>query len=168
MSPTYSICKEHGYLSGEQFTCPDCGRKTEVYSRITGYYRPVQNWNEGKLQEYNNRKLYEPENSTPNKVKKKIVTISKEDVDIRPAENKKYLFTTKTCPNCIIAKEYLKEEEYQLIDAEEQPDLTAKYGVMQAPTLVVVEEGRSKKYVNASNIKKYAEDRKENRKLVRA
>lgn len=168
MSPTYSICKEHGYLSGEQFTCPDCGRKTEVYSRITGYYRPVQNWNEGKLQEYNNRKLYEPENSTPNKVKKKIVTISKEDVDIRPAENKKYLFTTKTCPNCIIAKEYLKEEEYQLIDAEEQPDLTAKYGVMQAPTLVVVEEGRSKKYVNASNIKKYAEDRIENRKLVRA
>ncbi len=168
MSPTYSICKEHGYLSGEQFTCPDCGRKTEVYSRITGYYRPVQNWNEGKLQEYNNRKLYEPENSTPNKVKKKIVTISKEDVDIRSAENKKYLFTTKTCPNCIIAKEYLKEEEYQLIDAEEQPDLTAKYGVMQAPTLVVVEEGRSKKYVNASNIKKYAEDRKENRKLVRA
>lgn len=164
MSPTYSICKEHGYLAGEHFTCPSCGKKTEVYSRITGYYRPVQNWNEGKLQEFNNRKLYEPENSTLNKVKKKIVTISKEDVDIRPAENKKYLFTTKTCPNCIIAKEYLKEEEYQLIDAEEQPDLTAKYGVMQAPTLVVVEEGRSKKYVNASNIKKYAEDRK----LVRA
>ncbi len=168
MSPTYSICKEHGYLSGEQCTCPVCGGKTEVYSRITGYYRPVQNWNEGKIQEFHNRKLYEPEHSTLNKVKKKIVTISKEDVDIRPAENKKYLFTTKTCPNCIIAKEYLKEEEYQLIDAEEQPDLTSKYGVMQAPTLVVVEDGISKKYVNASNIKKYAEDRKEGRRLVRA
>ena len=48
LSPTYSVCKDHGYISGEQFTCPICGNKTEVYSRITGYYRPVQNWNDGK------------------------------------------------------------------------------------------------------------------------
>ncbi|MDE6312177.1 MAG: ribonucleoside triphosphate reductase [Lachnospiraceae bacterium] len=157
ISPTYSICKDHGYIAGEHFQCPHCGHKAEVYSRITGYYRPVQNWNEGKVQEYNNRKLYEPEHSTLNKVKKKIVTISKDKVDIRPAEDVKYLFTTKTCPNCVIAKEYLKEEQYELIDAEEQPELAGKYGVMQAPTLVVVEDGRSKKYVNVSNIKKYAE-----------
>lgn len=157
ISPTYSICKDHGYIAGEHFQCPYCGHKAEVYSRITGYYRPVQNWNEGKVQEYNNRKLYEPEHSTLNKVKKKIVTISKDKVDIRPAEDVKYLFTTKTCPNCVIAKEYLKEEQYELIDAEEQPELAGKYGVMQAPTLVVVEDGRSKKYVNVSNIKKYAE-----------
>lgn len=157
ISPTYSICKEHGYIAGEHFTCPYCGQKAEVYSRITGYYRPVQNWNEGKVQEYNNRKLYEPEHSTLNKVKKKIVRISKDKVDIRPAEEVKYLFTTKTCPNCAIAKEYLKEEQYELIDAEEQPELATEYGVMQAPTLVVVENGRSKKYVNVSNIKKYAE-----------
>ena len=158
LSPTYSICKEHGYITGEHFTCPECGKKAEVYSRITGYYRPVQNWNEGKVQEYKNRKLYEPEHSTLNKVKKKIVTITKDNVDIRPAEDVKYLFTTKSCPNCVIAKEYLKEQKYQLIDAEEQPELATEYGVMQAPTLVVVENGRSKKYVNVSNIKKYAEN----------
>ena len=63
LSPTYSVCKEHGYLAGEHFTCPICGKKSEVYSRITGYYRPVQNWNDGKTQEYKNRKLYDVEHS---------------------------------------------------------------------------------------------------------
>ncbi len=58
ISPTYSICKEHGYLRGEQAVCPTCGRNTEVYSRITGYYRPTCNWNDGKLQEYKERKEY--------------------------------------------------------------------------------------------------------------
>ena len=58
LSPTYSVCADHGYLSGEQYTCPHCGKKTEVYSRITGYYRPVQNWNDGKSQEYKDRKTY--------------------------------------------------------------------------------------------------------------
>ncbi len=50
ISPTYSVCKNHGYIAGEHFTCPECGGQTEVYSRITGYYRPVQNWNDGKAQ----------------------------------------------------------------------------------------------------------------------
>ena len=59
MSPTYSVCRDHGYLTGEQYTCPVCGKKTEVYSRITGYYRPVQNWNDGKVQEYKDRKVYD-------------------------------------------------------------------------------------------------------------
>ena len=59
ISPTYSVCREHGYISGEHFTCPKCGKKAEVYSRITGYYRPVQNWNDGKAQEYKNRTLYD-------------------------------------------------------------------------------------------------------------
>ena len=58
MSPTYSVCSDHGYISGEAFSCPICGKKTEVYSRITGYYRPVQNWNDGKAQEYKDRRLY--------------------------------------------------------------------------------------------------------------
>ncbi|MBQ4529690.1 MAG: ribonucleoside triphosphate reductase [Lachnospiraceae bacterium] len=157
ISPTYSICKQHGYIAGEHLTCPHCGEKAEVYSRITGYYRPVQNWNEGKMQEYKNRRLYEPDNSDLKKVKKNIVTITKDEVVIRPAEEVKYLFTTKTCPNCRVAKEYLKEESYELIDAEENAELAQKYGVMQAPTLVVVEKGNVRKYVNASNIKKYAE-----------
>ena len=59
LSPTYSICQRHGYLSGEVYTCPHCGESTEVYSRITGYYRPVSNWNAGKSQEFKDRKVYQ-------------------------------------------------------------------------------------------------------------
>ena len=58
LSPTYSVCPTHGYLAGEHFTCPHCGKAAEVYSRITGYYRPVQNWNDGKSQEYRERREY--------------------------------------------------------------------------------------------------------------
>ncbi len=159
MSPTYSVCQEHGYIQGEHFTCPKCGKPAEVYSRITGYYRPVQNWNDGKLQEYENRKLYEPENSCLKKVQTSVVTVSEEDVKIQPKETVKYLFTTKTCPNCRIAKQMLAEEEYTLIDAEENQELVARYGVMQAPTLVVVSGEEAKKYVNASNIKRYVDAR---------
>lgn len=161
LSPTYSICKEHGYLAGEQLKCPVCGSGTEVYSRITGYYRPVQNWNDGKLQEYANRTEYDINNSSLKKPVTSVVTLSNYDadvtVDIETPENVKYLFTTKTCPNCKLAKEYLKEEKYVLIDAEENMELASRYGVMQAPTLVVVNGNTSKKYVNTSNIKKYAE-----------
>jgi len=160
MSPTYSVCQEHGYIQGEHFTCPKCGRPAEVYSRITGYYRPVQNWNDGKLQEYENRKLYEPENSCLKKVHTSVVTVSEEDVKIQPQETVKYLFTTKTCPNCRIAKQMLAGEEYTLIDAEENQELVSRYGVMQAPTLVVVSGEDAKKYVNASNIKRYVDTRR--------
>ena len=155
LSPTYSVCKEHGYLAGEHFTCQICGRKSEVYSRITGYYRPVQNWNDGKTEEYKNRKLYDVDHSCMKKVKTSLVTVRKEDVEIKPVESVKYLFTTKTCPNCKIAKEILKGEDYQIIDAEENQELVKKYGIMQAPTLVVTDGKKAKKYVNASNIKKY-------------
>jgi ribonucleoside-triphosphate reductase (formate) len=58
ISPTFSVCRRHGYLRGEQFACPNCGEETEVYSRIVGYYRPVQNWNLGKKSEYRDRKLF--------------------------------------------------------------------------------------------------------------
>lgn len=158
ISPTYSICKEHGYIAGEYFECPTCGRKAEVYSRITGYYRPVQNWNEGKAQEYKNRKLYEKEHSVLKRVTTNYVTVSKDDVTVTPSHSTKYLFTTKTCPNCKIAKTYLSSDEYELIDAEENLELVQKFGIMQAPTLVVVNGDNSTKYVNASNIKKYAEE----------
>ena len=161
LSPTYSVCKEHGYIAGEHFTCPKCGKKAEVYSRITGYYRPVQNWNDGKTQEYKNRKLYDVNHSCLKKVHSSIVTVSRDDVEIKPMEGVKYLFTTKTCPNCRLAKEMLKGEAVQIIDAEENPELVKKYGIMQAPTLVVVDGTRAKKYVNASNIKKYVNTVKE-------
>ena len=155
LSPTYSICKEHGYLAGEVAVCPHCGQPTEVYSRITGYYRPVQNWNDGKLQEYANRKEYDVEHSVLKRPVNTVVKLSNyaEDVEVSVEEPRdiKYLFTTKTCPNCKLAKEYL-------IDAEENMELVQRYGIMQAPTLVVVNGDHFKKYVNVSNIKKYAEE----------
>ena len=158
LSPTYSVCKEHGYIAGEHFTCPHCGAKAEVYSRITGYYRPVQNWNEGKTQEYKNRKLYDIKHSVLKKPAKSLVTITEDDVKIEPLHSVKYLFTTKTCPNCAMAKEILKGQEYIVIDAEENEELTRQYGVMQAPTLVVVDGNHTKKYVNASNIQKFVDE----------
>ena len=161
MSPTYSICKEHGYLAGEVKHCPHCGARTEVYSRITGYYRPVQNWNDGKLQEYTNRTEYDIENSVLKRPTRTVVTLSNfaEEVQVSVEEprNIRYLFTTKTCPNCKLAKEYLEDVNYVLIDAEENMELANRYSVMQAPTLVVVDGDKHKKYVNASNIKKYVD-----------
>ncbi|MBQ1548499.1 MAG: ribonucleoside triphosphate reductase, partial [Lachnospiraceae bacterium] len=149
MSPTYSVCKNHGYITGEQYTCPECGEKTEVYSRITGYYRPVQNWNEGKIQEYKNRKLYDIANSKlkkidPSKMPANNTSFMAEDTlsqttPIKKKDPVRYLFTTKTCPNCAAAKEMLSDEEYVLVDAEEERELTEQFSVMQAPTLVVVD-----------------------------
>ena len=161
LSPTYSICREHGYLAGEQNVCPHCGQPTEIYSRITGYYRPVQNWNDGKLQEYADRTEYDIAHSVLKRPVSSVVTLSEYDskveVKVEAPTDMKYLFTTKTCPNCKMAKEYLKNVQYVPIDAEENMELAAKYGVMQAPTLVVVDGEEHKKYVNVSNIKKYAE-----------
>ncbi len=161
LSPTYSICKEHGYLAGEVKTCPYCGAKTEVYSRITGYYRPVQNWNDGKLQEYANRTEYDIAHSSLKRPTRSVVTLSNfaEEVEVKVEQPQdiKYLFTTKTCPNCKLVKEYLKNVPYVTIDAEENMELARRYGVMQAPTLVVVNGDSHKKYVNASNIKKYVD-----------
>ena len=162
LSPTYSICKEHGYLAGEHFQCPICGGKAEVYSRITGYYRPVQNWNDGKLQEYKNRKLYDIPNSRLKRKISNLVTITKDEVKVEPAESVKYLFTTKTCPNCATAKAALQEadENYIIIDAEEEIEMAQRYGVMQAPTLVIVQNDQLlQKVVNASNIQKYVNER---------
>ena len=161
LSPTYSICKEHGYLAGEVKVCPHCGAKTEVYSRITGYYRPVQNWNDGKLQEYANRTEYDIVHSSLKRPTRSVVTLSNfaENVEVKVEQPQdiKYLFTTKTCPNCKLVKEYLKNVSYVTIDAEENMELARRYGVMQAPTLVVVNGNSHKKYVNASNIKKYVD-----------
>ena len=210
LSPTYSICKNHGSLKGEQFVCPECGETTEVYSRITGYYRPVQNWNAGKSQEYKNRTEYEVSNNlmsaetisekkedssntdlldsnVPNscfttkekQMSEQTISTSKksnstvpidwqitltgqEDVPeiSEPSQDTLYLFTTKTCPNCRLAKEFLKHESYKTVDAEEDVSLTNTYGVMQAPTLIVIRNGEVEKYVNASNIRQFVENRR--------
>ena len=165
VSPTYSICKDHGYLAGEVKICPHCGAKTEVYSRITGYYRPVQNWNDGKLQEYTNRTEYVIEKSELKRPVRSMVKLSgfdKEDVEVsvEKPQGMRYLFTTKTCPNCVLAKGYLKDIPYTTLDAMENVELANHYGVMQAPTLVVVDGDQVTKYVGAPKIQKYAEQLK--------
>jgi len=151
MSPTYSICKDHGYLTGEQYTCPHCGAVTEVYSRITGYYRPVQNWNDGKSQEYKERKVYDIANS---KLVEKEAVATEEAPVVADVSDRTMLFTTKTCPNCRIVCGMLEDANitYEKIDAEEAPELVEKFGIRQAPTLVVVKNGEASIYANASNI----------------
>ena len=116
ISPTYSVCQDHGYLVGEQWECPICHKRTEVYSRITGYYRPVQNWNTGKTQEFKERKTYSTE--------------------IRAGLP--LLFTSKTCPNCPGAKANLERKgiAYKVVDAMENREMTEKYGVKSVPTLI--------------------------------
>lgn len=161
LSPTYSICKSHGYINGEQYTCPICGGKTEVWSRITGYYRPVQNWNEGKTQEYKERKVYDIGHSVLKGRDALAGEPHKEDAN-KPEikDGKVLLFTTKTCPNCKIATTWLSNAgiTYEKIDAEENRELTKKFAIMQAPTLVVVNDEDYKVYANASNIRKFIDN----------
>ena len=167
MSPTYSVCKNHGYLTGEQFTCPECGESAEVYSRITGYYRPVQNWNVGKTQEYKQRKEYNTENSTlthdgpldDGVITEKLAAEKKEN-EKKIGNSKAVLFATPTCPNCRMACAYMDKAgfSYEKIMAEENADLTKTYGVKQAPTLIVTDaEGNFEKFAGAGAIKKYVE-----------
>ena len=150
ISPTYSVCVDHGYLPGEQYTCPHCGKKTEVYSRITGYYRPVQNWNDGKSQEFKDRKTYRPdiscppEKAQPQKTRKALA-------------DKLYLFTTKTCPNCRIVKPMLDRAgiSYEVMDAEENLELAQTYRLTQAPSLVAVTGDTFTVYPGISAISNY-------------
>ena len=164
MSPTYSICKNHGYISGEQYTCPICGEETEVYSRITGYYRPVKNWNDGKLQEFKERKVYDVEHSHVKQENFRETEQEEEQrifEEVNTEEGKVLLFTTKTCPNCKLAKDSLEKANisYEVVDAGENEELVRKYGVMQAPTLIVIKEEGVQKLANASNIRAFAERR---------
>lgn len=149
LSPTYSVCKNHGYILGEVWTCPDCGQETEVYSRITGYYRPVKNWNDGKAKEYKMRKVYDLNHSCMHKEHKEC----KDEI---------LLFGTKTCPNCKVAKTLLDKAKvkYRYVDAEEDVNLTKELMVKQAPTLVIIKDGVKENINNLSNIKKYIEDLK--------
>ena len=158
LSPTYSICPDHGYLQGEQESCPTCHRSTEIYSRITGYYRPVQNWNDGKSQEFKDRKVYNIATSRLTHTGVKHEDGKQETV---AAPVKTYLFTTKTCPNCRVAKQILDAAgvAYDVIDANENAALAKQYGIMAAPTLVVADGAEAKKYTYVSDIKQYVGSR---------
>ena len=155
LSPTYSVCRNHGYLVGEQFSCPSCGEKTEVYSRITGYYRPVQNWNDGKSQEYKDRQVYDIETSVLKNTKAEAKAPEAPSVEEVKEDCGKILFATKTCPNCKIAAALLDKAGvcYNKFFAEDEPDLAKELGIKQAPTLVVGTE----KFAGVSDIKKYLE-----------
>lgn len=174
LSPTYSICENHGYIAGEHFSCPHCGNTTEVYSRITGYYRPVRNWNDGKSSEFENRKTYEPEELFS--INKNL--LDEAGVDLprvgtqtlgranevkaatsKPDTDKLILVTTKTCPNCQAAKNYLNQAgiEYDVILADEADgaEIAGQYNISAAPTLIVQSGEEAELYSNVSNIRAY-------------
>ena len=163
LSPTYSVCREHGYLTGEQYTCPICGKATEVYSRITGYYRPVQNFNDGKAQEFKDRKVYDIAGS----MNKRFGQTAEEAVPANeaPAEacaaGKLVLFTTSTCPKCVMAKKFLADAglTYETVIVDVNPEAARKYGVRQAPTLLILDGDKEVGRVeNPSNIRAFAEE----------
>ena len=158
ISPTYSVCKNHGYINGEQYTCPECGETAEVYSRITGYYRPVQNWNEGKTQEYKERLEYNIETSVLNRnPDDKKCDCKADEVKADGLADGSYLFTSATCPNCKIACAMLDKAgyKYEKLLATNNVELTNSLGIKQAPTLVVVKNGEVTKYAGAGAIKGY-------------
>ena len=192
LSPTYSVCPDHGYLSGEQYTCPHCGKKTEVYSRITGYYRPVQNWNDGKTQEFKDRKVYdvgysmahrfqgqEPLSAAAAPAAAPSAVSLEQTAQSLPLEGKVapkatdegvsrstpssglLLFTTSTCPKCVMAKKFLADAglAYETVVVDKDPALAKQYGVRQAPTLLVLENGTELQRIeNPSNIRRFCEE----------
>ena len=158
ISPTYSVCRDHGYLVGEQSTCPICSKKTEVYSRITGYYRPVQNWNDGKAQEFKDRKVYNIGNSHLTHVGPIEEPVHVEDPkapNVMESGSTYLLFKTPTCPNCKAAIALLNKAgvDFQELNANTEKELVAKYGIRQAPTLVCIDGNKFEKYLGVSNIK---------------
>ena len=157
LSPTYSVCKEHGYIAGEKFSCPTCGKETEVYSRITGYYRPVKNWNDGKAQEYRERKTYDIANSvlTHSGPRNEEASCACE-AQVALGDGV-YLFASATCPNCKIAESLLSKAgiAYTKMLAQENVALTESLGIKQAPTLVAVKDGQVEKYVMVPGVKQY-------------
>ncbi|MBR2709877.1 ribonucleoside triphosphate reductase [Candidatus Saccharibacteria bacterium] len=172
LSPTYSICKNHGYLVGEQSECPICHEKTEVWSRITGYYRPISNWNDGKVKEFEMRKEYEPEKShlkhtgVMSQSRTELDAESGATISTPAAPSAKglkdglYFFGTKTCPKCETAKDLFREAGilYKYMDAEEHEDLTEEFDIYQAPTVVVIRSGTPRIVSGLTNVKKLVEE----------
>ena len=158
LSPTYSVCPKHGYILGEKSSCPTCGGKTEIYSRITGYYRPVQNWNDGKAQEFKDRKEYSIEHAIHAEVDRRLDEEAETTQKAVLADGI-YLFTTATCPNCRMAKNFLAQAnvEYTDVLATDNIDLTKALNITAAPTLVVVTKEGTEVVENVSNIRRYIE-----------
>ena len=155
LSPVYSVCEAHGYLAGDQPVCPICGKKAEVYSRITGYYRPVSNWNDGKAEEFRERKAYNIGGDSGS-VKMVPKSDPKPEAVTTQLKDQMLLFTTPTCSNCKVVKAsgVLKNMDVKEIDAtaDENRSLVDQFGIQGAPTLIVIKDGATAKYDNASAI----------------
>lgn len=181
LSPVYSVCEEHGYIEGEQKTCPFCGKPTEVYSRITGYYRAVSNWNNGKASEFKERKSYNIGTSfdthnreidmTPDDSENASIDeiVETDDAPIGRIDQiqsgaRYYLFKTHTCPKCRMLEEMdvLKDYPIQNVFAEdpESEALINKFGIDSAPTLVVELGDTHQQYVGPSDIIEFVKNDK--------
>ena len=156
MSPTYSVCKNHGYIIGEVPVCPDCGEKTEVYSRITGYYRPVQNWNDGKTQEFKDRVVYDIQKSKlthegPAKTieyKEPVANgqapaaedrVSEKAVETEASANGlPTMYTKDHCPKCKGAEQRfrLSNIEYNEVNCSQNMDIARALNILQTPTII--------------------------------
>ena len=161
LSPTYSICRTHGYLTGEHVWCPECGESTEVYSRITGYYRPVQNWNDGKSQEFAERKVYRP--SYEGIARENIHVAVSDETQVEKLESKRdsydvpILVTTETCPKCKQADKLLSENDIfhwlmlAIPDNADAKKLVDEHDISMAPTLIVGD----RKYEGLTGVVRY-------------
>ena len=163
LSPTYSICPEHGYITGEHYNCPICQAETEVYSRITGYYRPLKNWNNGKQEEFKDRAEYVLNEEQFNQAFKTKLEESKviENAKFEVEKNKLILFTTANCPNCKMVKAFLEKEkiEYDIIEADKEINLSKDYEINLVPTLIVSKDSQHyDKYTNFSSIVRYIQN----------
>ena len=141
LSPTYSICPDHGYITGEVYTCPKCGKKTEVWSRITGYYRPVQNWNDGKVQEFKARKEYKVDTSVlkardvvaDNEAKEEVA-----EVKVPTGSDKVTIYVQDHCPKCKGAEQRLDMAgiDYRLVNCSEDMSEAQKLNLTETPTII--------------------------------
>ena len=172
LSPTYSVCRQHGYIAGEQYKCPKCGGVTEVYSRITGYYRPVQNWNDGKAQEFKDRKVYNIGTSKLTHTgpmdccgAEPLFEVYPDASAEAPAAEKTpaaILYATETCPNCKLAAAWLEKANvpFEKRFVSEHKDEATALGLKQAPSLVVEEAGDTKVYAGVAAVKAYIDSLK--------
>lgn len=153
MSPTYSVCPDCGYLPGEVWECPHCHQETEVYSRITGYYRPVKNWNNGKAQEFRDRSEYKVSNVELSTVREHAHVDEcgapegsahapkvHYDVEALAMQPGLYLASSQTCPNCERVKALMDSAhiEYTEVRADLYLDFARSFGITQTPTLLQV------------------------------
>ncbi len=164
ISPTYSVCCNHGYIQGEEYECPECGNSTEVYSRITGYYRPVQNFNDGKAQEFKDRKVYDIKNSHLNRAERTVdhahCDCCKDESEVViDADTKFLLFATKTCPKCKIAAQLMDKKgiSYEKVYVEDNRDFATELQLRQAPTLVIKKGDEYGKIADLPAIKEFIE-----------